>query len=162
MRKDRSVRFWLFIFLSTFLVLQIGLSVYLNNASRNAIRAQSALSSSNVLKFYIDGIDTAFNNADIYFYSFLNEDKAVLDLEVSTDDVKRQFAKVDIYAQMNKGILLHERIDAFFFYHTLQDDPTFIQANSARSNYPAVFPRRGLSPINNYGWSSFKQTKTWI
>lgn len=120
-----TIKFKLFIGILAFMVPVQILLVYSSFYAIRVTQNQVAVSYRDMISLYMNQIDDRLREVDEYLYKLIGLDHNVLSMKNVLDETDYMSAKVRVYIEMSRDILIYDIIDSLFIYSVTHDD--FVQ-----------------------------------
>jgi|GEM_PF-3165137 len=120
-----TIKFKLFIGILAFMVPVQILLVYSSFYAIRVTQNQVAVSYRDMISLYMNQIDDRLREVDEYLYKLIGLDHNVISMKNVLDETDYMSAKVRVYIEMSRDILIYDIIDSLFIYSVTHDD--FVQ-----------------------------------
>ena len=120
-----TIKFKLFIGILAFMLPVQILLIYSSFYAIRVTQNQVAVSYRDMISLYMNQIDDRLREVDEYLYKLIGLDHNVLAMKNVLDETEFMSAKVRVYIEMSRDILIYDIMDSFFIYSVTHDD--FVQ-----------------------------------
>ena len=120
-----TIKFKLFIGILAFMLPVQILLVYSSYYAIRVTQEQVAESYRDMISLYMNQIDDRLREVDEYLYKLIGLDHNVISMKNVLDETDYMSAKVRVYIEMSRDILIYDIMDSFFIYSMTHDD--FVQ-----------------------------------